>query len=48
MIINFIVTFVISRLTPPPPSDVQDMVARLRSPEGNGTFLRDLGEEELD
>ncbi|MDJ0745452.1 MAG: hypothetical protein QNJ32_19100 [Xenococcaceae cyanobacterium MO_167.B27] len=32
MIINFIVTFVISRLTPPPPSDVQDMVARLRSP----------------
>ena len=33
MIINFIVTFLVSRLTPPPPLEVQEMVARLRSPE---------------
>jgi cation/acetate symporter len=47
MIINFIVTFVVSRLTPPPPLEVQELVTRLRSPEGNGAFLRDLGEEQL-
>ena len=46
--INFIITFVVSRLTPPPPLEVQEMVARLRSAEGNGAFLHDLGEEELD
>ncbi|HEY9668429.1 MAG TPA: VC_2705 family sodium/solute symporter, partial [Coleofasciculaceae cyanobacterium] len=34
MIINFIVTFVVSRLTPPPPIEVQEMVEDLRSPTG--------------
>ncbi len=34
MIINFIVTFVVSRLTPPPPLEVQEMVEDLRSPTG--------------
>ncbi len=48
MVLNFIVTFVVSRLTAPPPLEVQEMVARLRSPEGNGAFLSDLGEEQLD
>lgn len=48
MIINFIVTFVVSRLTPPPPLEVQEIIANLRSPENNGAFLRDLGEEQLD
>ncbi|WP_422387935.1 sodium:solute symporter family transporter, partial [Chroococcidiopsis cubana] len=32
MIINFIVTLVVSRLTPPPPLAVQEMVEDLRSP----------------
>ncbi len=48
MMINLIITFVVSRLTPPPPLEVQEMVAHLRSPEEDGAFLRDLGEEELD
>ncbi|PIG90613.1 sodium:solute symporter family protein [Gloeocapsopsis sp. IPPAS B-1203] len=34
MIINFIVTIVVSRLTPPPPLAVQEMVEDLRSPAG--------------
>ena len=45
MIINFIVTLVVSRLTPPPPLEVQEMVARLRSPEDNDEI--NLGEEQL-
>ena len=42
MIINFIVTLVVSRLTPPPPLEVQEMVASLRSPEGNNELVGDL------
>jgi len=34
MIINFIVTFVVSRLTPPPPAEIQEMVEYLRAPDG--------------
>lgn len=34
MIINFIVTFVVSRLTPPPPAAIQEMVEYLRAPDG--------------
>ena len=48
MILNLIVTYTVSRCTPPPPSEVQEIVARLRSPEGNGPALSDLGEEQLD
>jgi cation/acetate symporter len=32
MVINFVVTWVVSRLTPPPPLEVQEMVEELRSP----------------
>ena len=39
-ILNFIVTFVVSRFTPPPTLEVQEMVARLRSPEGNDTVYQ--------
>lgn len=48
MMLNLIVTYTVSRLTPPPPLEVQEIVARLRSPEGNGAGLSDLGEEQLD
>lgn len=34
MIINFIVTLVVSRLTPPPPAEIQEMVEDLRAPDG--------------
>ena len=34
MIINFIVTLVVSRLTPPPPAEIQEMVDYLRAPDG--------------
>ena len=34
MIINFSVTFVVSRLTPPPPVAIQELVEDLRSPSG--------------
>lgn len=34
MMINFVVTLVVSRLTPPPPLAVQEMVEDLRSPAG--------------
>ncbi|HEY9691847.1 MAG TPA: sodium:solute symporter family protein [Oculatellaceae cyanobacterium] len=34
MAINFLVTWVVSRLTPPPPLEVQEMVDSLRSPDG--------------
>ena len=48
MVINFIVTYTVSRLTPPPPLAVQEMVEHLRSPELDGAPLSDLGEEQLD
>ena len=32
MVINFIVTFVVSKITKAPPQEVQDMVASLRYP----------------
>jgi cation/acetate symporter len=47
MLLNFIVTYIVSRITPPPPLEVQEMVARLRSPEGNNGLVSDLGEEQL-
>ena len=40
MMLNFIVTCFVSRLTPAPPLEVQEMVARLRSPEDNDTVYK--------
>ncbi|MBD1887716.1 sodium:solute symporter family protein [Coleofasciculus sp. FACHB-SPT9] len=34
MAINFVVTWVVSRLTPPPPLEIQEMVEELRTPGG--------------
>lgn len=34
MAINFVVTGVVSRLTPPPPLEIQEMVEELRTPGG--------------
>lgn len=34
MAINFVVTWVVSRLTPPPPPQIQEMVENLRTPGG--------------
>ncbi|NEP21925.1 sodium:solute symporter family protein [Moorena sp. SIO3I6] len=48
MVLNFIVTVVVSRLTPPPPAEIQEMVEMLRTPGDAPPALDDLGEEELD
>ncbi|NEO61681.1 MAG: cation acetate symporter [Moorea sp. SIO4G2] len=48
MVLNFIVTVVVSRLTPPPPAEIQEMVEMLRTPGDQPPALHDLGEEELD
>ena len=48
MMLNFIVTLVVSRLTPPPPADVQALVEDLRTPEHEPPALADIGEEQLD
>ncbi len=34
MVLNLITTLVVSRLTPPPPQEIQDMVESIRSPKG--------------
>jgi cation/acetate symporter len=47
MIINFIVTLIVSRLTPPPPADIQALVEDLRDPTHIPLTLIDGGEEQL-
>ncbi|MBE9180027.1 cation acetate symporter [Oculatella sp. LEGE 06141] len=48
MILNFTVTFVVSRFTPPPPAEIQRLVDDLRTPEHAPSALSDIGEEQLD
>jgi len=36
MLINFVVAFVVSRFTPPPPAEVQELVSSIRTPGGAG------------
>ncbi|MEW6428036.1 MAG: sodium:solute symporter family protein [Thermodesulfobacteriota bacterium] len=36
MVINFVITLVVSRMTAPPPQDVQDLVESIRYPRGAG------------
>jgi cation/acetate symporter len=47
MLLNFIVTLVVSRFTPPPPAEVQAMIEELRTPEHEPPALSDIGEEQL-
>ena len=37
MVLNFIVAFVVSRMTPPPPQEVQELVESIRFPRGAGS-----------
>jgi cation/acetate symporter len=48
MVLNVIVTLVVSRLTPPPPPEIQALVESLRIPEDAPVALDDIGEEQLD
>jgi cation/acetate symporter len=36
MIINFVIAFLVSSITPPPPKEVQEMVEEIRIPKGAG------------
>lgn len=44
MLLNFVVTIVVSRLTPPPPPEIQELVEALRTPGDNLPTLSDFGE----
>ncbi len=48
MLLNFVVTLIVSRMTTPPPLEIQEMVGELRSPLAAPAPIRDIGEEELD
>lgn len=48
MVLNFIVTWVVSQMTEPPPLEIQQMVEELRSPIAVPAPISDIGEEELD
>ncbi|MEW6493729.1 MAG: sodium:solute symporter family protein [Cyanobacteriota bacterium] len=48
MVINFIVTVIVSRLTPPPPLEVQEMVEVLRMPGDEPPAIEELEEDYLD
>jgi len=37
MFLNFLIAFLVSRVTPPPPQDIKDMVDDIRIPQGAET-----------
>jgi len=39
MVINFVVTILVSRITPPPPADIAELVENIRFPRGAGASL---------
>jgi cation/acetate symporter len=48
MLLNLLVTWSVSRLTPPPPVEVQEMVEVLRMPDDAPPAIDELDEEHLD
>ncbi|MFY7802542.1 MAG: sodium:solute symporter family protein [Limnoraphis robusta] len=48
MMLNLIVTFGVSRVTPPPPESVQRLVEELRSPGDEPPAIEEVGEDYLD
>ncbi|MDY6805487.1 MAG: sodium:solute symporter family protein [Cyanobacteriota bacterium] len=48
MALNFIVTVAVSRFTPAPPAEIQELVENLRSPYNLPPALDEIGEEQLD
>ena len=48
MLLNFVVSLVVSRMTSPPPLEIQKIVEDLRSPLAAPAPLQDIGEEQLD
>lgn len=48
MVINLVVTLIVSRLTPAPPMEIQQLVEALRDPTHVPPALEDIGEEQLD
>jgi cation/acetate symporter len=48
MVLNFVVTWVVSRLTPPPPEAIRQLVENLRLPGDAPPALADVGEDQLD
>ncbi len=48
MALNFIVTVAVSRFTPAPPAEIQELVENLRSPYNQPPALEEIGEEQLD
>lgn len=48
MVLNFVVTWVVSRLTPPPPEAIRQLVEDLRLPGDAPPALVDVGEDQLD
>ncbi|AFZ17928.1 sodium:solute symporter family protein [Allocoleopsis franciscana] len=48
MVLNFIVTWSVSRVTPPPPLEVQEMVEVLRMPGDEPPAIEELDEAHLD
>lgn len=47
MVLNFLVTWTVSRLTPPPPLEVQEMVEVLRMPDDEPPAIEELDEAHL-
>ncbi len=39
MVLNFVVTFVVSKLTAPPPEEIQELVESVRIPRGAGAAV---------
>ncbi|MEM1426354.1 MAG: VC_2705 family sodium/solute symporter, partial [Cyanobacteria bacterium P01_H01_bin.130] len=48
MVLNFVTTLGVSRLTPAPPQEIQDLVENVRQPDHAPAALSDIGEEQLD